>query len=180
MLIAASIFALTLLLGLFALEPLGIPISAVAAACALILLVIAGQGRIISIRKVIKLAPWQIVVVSLAMYLVVYGLRNAGLTHTFAALLDSFAAHGLWAATLGAGVTAALLSSIMNNMPSVLIGALSIQGSEAGGLIRQAMIYADIIGGDLGPKITPIGSILTLPILLVTLAARALRLSLHA
>lgn len=144
MLIAASIFALTLLLGLFALEPLGILISAVAAACALILLVI------------------------------------AGLTHTFAALLDSFAAHGLWAATLGAGVTAALLSSIMNNMPSVLIGALYIQGSEAGGLIRQAMIYANIIGADLGPKITPIGSILTLPILLVTLAARALRLSLHA
>ena len=67
MLIAASIFALTLLLGLFALEPLGIPISAVAAACALILLVIAGQGRIISIRRVIKHAPWQIVAISLGM-----------------------------------------------------------------------------------------------------------------
>ncbi|WP_280179032.1 ArsB/NhaD family transporter, partial [Pseudomonas viridiflava] len=37
-----------LLVGLFALEPLGIPISAVAASCALILLVIAGKGRVIS------------------------------------------------------------------------------------------------------------------------------------
>jgi arsenical pump membrane protein len=36
------------LVGLFALEPLGIPISAVAAACAMILLVIAGKGQIIS------------------------------------------------------------------------------------------------------------------------------------
>ncbi|WP_277423643.1 ArsB/NhaD family transporter, partial [Pseudomonas viridiflava] len=69
-----------LLVGLFALEPLGVPISAVAASCALILLVIAGKGRVISTRTAIKNAPWQVVVFSLGMYLVVYGLRNAGLT----------------------------------------------------------------------------------------------------
>ena len=194
-----------LLIGLFALEPLGIPISAVAALCAIILLMIAGRGRVISTRSVIKHAPWQVVFFSLGMYLVVYGLRNAGLTNALSGLLNSFANHGLWAATLGTGLTAALLSSVMNNMPTVLIGALSIQGSDATGLVQQAMIYANIIGCDLGPKITPIGSlatllwlhvlaqkniritwgyyfkvgsILTLPILLVTLAALALRLSL--
>lgn len=192
-----------LLLGLFALEPLGIPISAVAAACAVILLIIAGKGHIISTRKVITHAPWQIVVFSLGMYLVVYGLRNAGLTAPLSALLNTFVEHGLWAAALGTGITAALLSSIMNNMPSVLIGALSIQGSDATGLVREAMIYANVIGCDLGPKITPIGSlatllwlhvlaqkniritwgyyfkvgsILTLPLLLVTLVALAVRL----
>ncbi len=196
-----------LLAGLCALEPLGIPISAVAAACAVILLVIAGRGHIISTRKVIKHAPWQVVVFSLGMYLVIYGLRNAGLTHALAALFSDLAGHGLWVATLGTGVVAALLSAVMNNMPSVLIGALSIQGSDATGLVHQAMVYANVIGCDLGPKITPIGSLatllwlhvlaqkniritwgyylkvgslLTLPILLVTLAALALRLSLQA
>jgi arsenical pump membrane protein len=196
-----------LLIGLFALEPLGIPISAVAAVCAIILLVIAGKGHIISTRKVIKHAPWQVVVFSLGMYLVIYGLRNAGLTDALAALLNVFAGHGVWAATIGTGITAALLSSVMNNMPSVLIGALSIQGSDATGLVHQAMVYANVIGCDLGPKITPIGSLatllwlhvlaqkniritwgyyfkvgslLTLPILLVTLAALAMRLSLNA
>ncbi|WP_434678024.1 arsenic transporter [Pseudomonas sp. R1-18] len=194
-----------LLVGLFALEPLGVPISVVAAACAIILLVIAGRGHVISTRKVITHAPWQVVVFSLGMYLVVYGLRNAGLTDALTSLFDVFASHGLWAATLGTGMTAALLSSVMNNMPSVLIGALSIQSSEATGLIQQAMIYANVIGCDLGPKITPIGSlatllwlhvlaqkniritwgyyfkvgsIITLPILLATLAALAVRLSL--
>lgn len=196
-----------LLIGLFALEPLGIPISAVAACCAVILLVIAGKGHIISTRTVIKHAPWQVVVFSLGMYLVIYGLRNAGLTDALASLLNVLAEQGLWTATIGTGVVAALLSSVMNNMPSVLIGALSIQGSEATGAVHQAMVYANVIGCDLGPKITPIGSLatllwlhvlaqkniritwgyyfkvgclLTFPILLVTLSALALRLIIQA
>jgi len=196
-----------LLIGLFALEPLGIPISAVAAACAVLLLIIAGRGHVISVRKVIKNAPWQIVVFSLGMYLVVYGLHNAGLTQALTALLARFAEHGIWAAAMGTGLTSAVLSSIMNNMPTVLIGALSIEGTQSTGVIQQAMIYANIIGSDLGPKITPIGSlatllwlhvlatkniriswgyyfkvgsVLTLPILIITLAALALRLSFFA
>lgn len=43
-------------------------------------------------------APWPIVVFSLGMYLVVYGLRNAGLTEMIAALLDYLASHSLWPA----------------------------------------------------------------------------------
>lgn len=190
--------------GLFALEPRGIPISAVAAACALVLLVIAAKGHVISTRKVMFNAPWQVVLFSLGMYLVIYGLKNAGLTEGLSSLLGTFADHGLWAATLGTGFTAALLSSVMNNMPSVLIGALSIQGSGATGLAHEAMVYANVIGCDLGPKIPPIGNlatllwlhvlaqkniritwgyyfkvgcVLTFPILLATLAALAVRLS---
>jgi arsenical pump membrane protein len=196
---------LILLVGLFALEPLGIPVSAVAAVCAAILFAVAVKGHKIATRRVLRDAPWQIVVFSLGMYLVVYGLKNAGLTNLLAVVLDRLAEQGLWSATLGTGLLSALLSSVMNNMPSVLIGALSIQASDAQGLVREAMIYASIIGCDLGPKITPIGSLatllwlhvlerkglritwgyyfkvgilLTLPVLLITLSALALRLSL--
>jgi len=193
-----------LLVGFFGLEPLGVPVSAVAAVGALLLWAVAKYQRVIDTGKVLRGAPWQIVVFSLGMYLVVYGLRNAGLTDMLSSLLNRFAEHGLWAATLGTGFLTALLSSVMNNMPTVLIGALSIDASTASGVIKQAMIYANVIGSDLGPKITPIGSlatllwlhvlgqkgikiswgyyfrvgiVMTLPALLVTLSALALRLS---
>ncbi len=194
-----------LLAGFFLLEPLGVPVSATAAVGALVLIVIAGRGRVIETGKVIRGAPWQVVVFSLGMYLVVYGLKNAGLTDYLAVALDRTAQGGIWGAAFGTGIIAALLSSIMNNMPTVLVGALSIDATHATGAVRQAMIYANVIGCDLGPKITPIGSLatllwlhvlgqkdvrigwgyyfrvgvtLTIPILLVTLAALAIRLSL--
>lgn len=196
---------LLLLIGFFGLEPLGIPVSATAAVCAILLLVVAARGHVISTRKVIRGAPWQIVVFSLGMYLVVYGLRNQGLTAEIAVWLDRFAAGGIWGAAFGTGFLTALLSSVMNNMPTVLVGALSIDATQATGVVREAMIYANVIGSDLGPKITPIGSlatllwlhvlagkgmtitwgyyfkvgiVLTVPVLAVALAALALRLSL--
>ncbi|MDD4906873.1 MAG: arsenite/antimonite efflux transporter, partial [Methylobacter tundripaludum] len=61
-----------LLVGFFGLEPLGVPVSAVAAVGSLLLLTVAARGHVISTRKVIREAPWQIVIFSLGMYLVVY------------------------------------------------------------------------------------------------------------
>ena len=132
------------------------------------------------------------------------GVRSGRHLRVLAALLDQFAAHGVWAAALGTGVLTALLSSVMNNLPTVLIGALSVDASSASGVVESAMVYANVVGSDLGPKITPIGSlatllwlhvlarkgvrvtwgyyfrvglVLTFPVLLVTLAALAWRLS---
>ena len=165
-----------LLVGFFWLDDAGVPISAVAAGGAIILLVVASRGHRIPTRAVLRGAPWQVVVFSLGMYLVVYGLRNAGLTDGLGALLERCAAYGVWGAALGTGFIAAALSSIMNNMPTVLVGALAIDATATTGAVREAMIYANVIGSDLGPKITPIGSLATL-LWLHVLAAKGIRIS---
>ncbi|WP_288886677.1 arsenic transporter [uncultured Citrobacter sp.] len=201
---AGWVVLLSLLVGFFVLEPLGIPVSAIAAVGAAVLFAVAKRGRVINTGNVLRGAPWQIVIFSLGMYLVVYGLRNAGLTLYLSGVLNLLADKGILAATFGTGFLTAFLSSVMNNMPTVLIGALSIDGSAANGIVKEAMIYANAIGCDLGPKITPIGSlatllwlhvlaqknmtitwgyyfrtgiVMTLPVLFVTLAALAWRLS---
>ena len=158
-----------LLVAYFVSAPLGIPVSLVTSSAALLLLLIAarayngGKGRLIPLLPVLKGAPWQIVLFSMGMYLVVYGLKNANLTAFLSTLLRHLASHGLWVATIGTGFLSALLSSVMNNLPSVLLGALSIQGiGPFPDGIRESMIYANVIGCDLGPKFTPIGSLATL------------------
>jgi arsenical pump membrane protein len=165
-----------LLAGFFWLDAAGIPISAVAAAGAAVLLAVAARGHRISTRAVLRGAPWQVVVFSLGMYLVVYGLRNAGLTAWLTALFERCAEHGVWGAALGTGFIVAILSSVMNNMPTVLVGALAIDATSAQGVVREAMVYANVIGADLGPKITPIGSLATL-LWLHVLAAKDIRIS---
>ncbi|AOV15935.1 arsenic transporter [Acidihalobacter aeolianus] len=158
-----------LLAAYFVTAQFGVPVSVVTGAGALILLGLAGRwhqggrGGVIPVRKVVKEAPWQIVIFSLGMYLVVYGLRNAGLTAYLAQALEWLGGHGPTVAAFGTGFLSAVLSSVMNNMPSVLVGALAINQSHGiSAAAREAMIYANVIGCDLGPKFTPIGSLATL------------------
>ncbi len=159
----ASWFVLAaLLIGYLASEPLKVPVSLPASVIAAVFLFLARRSEVLSVRKVVLKAPWKIVVFSLGMYLVVFGLRNAGLTNYLSAGIDHVKVAGLVPLTLAGGFGAAVLSAVMNNMPTVLVGCISIAGSSAHGLSHMALVYSNVVGSDLGPKFTPIGSLATL------------------
>ncbi|WP_279480328.1 arsenic transporter [Aureimonas sp. SK2] len=157
-----------LLVAYFVTGPLGVPIAFVTGAAALVLVAIAGRwfsggrGAVVDLPKVLRGAPWQIVLFSIGMYLVVYGLGNAGLTDIAANVLRWLADRGTLIATVGTGFVVAALASIMNNMPATLVGALAIDRADVAPLTRELMVYANVVGNDLGPKLTPIGSLATL------------------
>jgi arsenical pump membrane protein len=139
-----------------------LPVSVFAVVATIIFLLAARNSKAIPTKRILKSAPWKIVVFSIGMYVVVYGLQNVGLTAELGDFVQRMADKGMFVATMGMGFLAAILSSVMNNMPTVMIDALAIKSVHTSQQVHEALVYANVVGSDLGPKITPIGSLATL------------------
>ncbi|MDA7816908.1 arsenic transporter [Sulfurimonas sp.] len=153
-----SWFFLAILLGgYFIGDAYNIPVSVFALGGGVIFLAIATLAKTVEPKRIIKEAPWQVVWFSLGLYIVVYGLKNAGLTDYITEVLVYLNNQNETIAVVGTGFLAAFLSAFMNNMPTIMVMDIALTD-----IANEAMIYANIIGCNLGPKMTPFGSLATL------------------
>ncbi|CAM3465593.1 arsenic transporter [Arcobacter aquimarinus] len=165
------IFLGILLVGYFVGDIYGLPVSLFALGGATIFLIIATLSKAVKPIHIIKEAPWQVVWFSIGLYIVVYGLKNAGLTDYLTIILKDLSLRSDTIAVIGTGFIAAFLSAIMNNMPTIMIMDIALHD-----IGNQAMIYANIVGCNLGPKMTPFGSLATL-LWLHVLAKKGVKIS---
>ncbi len=168
---ASWVFLALLLCAYFVGDAYDLPISVFALGGALIFLGVASYLKVARAWLTIKTAPWQVVWFSIGLYIVVYGLKNAGLTDYLASILVSLADKRDLLAVVGTGFISAFLSAVMNNMPTIMIMDISLAN-----IGNEAMIYANIVGCNLGPKMTPFGSLATL-LWLHVLAQKGVKIS---
>jgi len=150
-------FLALLLVGYFIGDAYDIPISVFALGGGLLFLLISYISKAVEPIHIIKNAPWQVVWFSLGLYVVVYGLKNAGLTDYLTVILQDINTQGNLIAVVSTGFISAILSAFMNNMPTIMVMDIALQD-----IGNEAMIYANIVGCNLGPKMTPFGSLATL------------------
>lgn len=110
----------------------------------------------IALKQMLKLAPLGIVAFSLGLFIVVFGLNNMGLVGLLAEGLKHFDTLPLFAQIFSVGISSSLGSSVINNLPMVMLGDLALKDSS------NALIFAHLLGCNVGAKLTPIGSLATL------------------
>lgn len=155
---AAFPFMVLLILGYAIGGFLGIPVAFIAVPAVTVLGIAALYSGRIDVKKAVKEAPWQIVLFSLGMYIIVFGLGRVGMTELLTRVIVDIQWLPGPLEVLVSGFLFAIIAAVMNNMPSVMVINLALGKIHGSGML----IYANIIANDIGPKFTTIGSLATL------------------
>jgi arsenical pump membrane protein len=156
-------FALLLtLVGFFGSGVIGVPTWIVALTSAVMLLILHGVIKRSNSFEIVRHVGWDVIVFVIGIFIIAYGMRNAGLTDRIGHLLDNIPSSHLLKLTSVTGFTAAFFSSLMNNHPTANIMAMVIDDMKAPRSLTRMLVFSALIGGDLGPKMLPIGSLAAL------------------
>lgn len=157
----AAIVGLTLV-GFFS-EPLtGLPpwlTASVGAVAAIALYALRRGGQVAPLARGVS---WDAIVFLCGMFIVGLGVRNAGVTERLADWIEWASAGNELAMRATVGLVAAACSALINNHPTADIMAFTIQELSLPESQRKLLGLAALIGGDLGPKMLPIGSLAAL------------------
>ncbi|MBL8612613.1 MAG: hypothetical protein JNL38_35055 [Myxococcales bacterium] len=148
---AARKVAFAVLFGVVALYPVasyaGAPVWGVAAGGALVLAALAsrvtGESSLATLRREVH---WDVLVFLLAVFVLAVGLKNVGFVDHLA---SAYAGGGI----ARVGALSALGSATINNHPMGLLAMMALPRADHGRLL------AALVGGDLGPRLLPIGSL---------------------
>ena len=111
--------------------------------------------------KIFQNSPWGVLIFSFGLYLVVFSLYKVGAGEILIKIY-TFLMQDKDFGIFGTGLVSALGSSLFNNLPMVLVGDLALKEYFDANSFEKLMIYAHLLGVNIGAKLTPIGSLATL------------------
>jgi arsenical pump membrane protein len=161
MLLCGIVLGITLLL-LTCEELTGLPTWLVTCCAALLMVaihgVLCGSRPVLFVRRV----GWDVIAFVVGIYIVAVGVRNAGLAQQLGTWMAQTSGGDFVGLTHVTAITAGTLSAVMNNHPTVDTMSFAIQDLDLPALQTKLLVFAALIGGDLGPKMLPTGSLAAL------------------
>lgn len=128
-------------------------------------------GRAVSggldLRAVAKSVSWSIFGFIVGMLVVVRAVENLGITELFGRALVGISGGSALGAVLTSVFGTAIGANAINNVSAATVMISSIQQSLPRGSLRDIYVYGTILGADLGPNITTVGSLATILWLLI-------------
>jgi arsenical pump membrane protein len=136
----------------------GLPIPGVAAASALMLLAVySASGH--AVTPIVKSVGWDVIIFVVGIFIVAIGARNSGLTHLLGEAIMFLSGESFERLLFASALISGLCSSVINNHPTAGLMVWVIEDFNMQSLQAKFVAYAALIGGDLGPKMLPIGSL---------------------
>jgi arsenical pump membrane protein len=167
-----------------------VPVSLVICSGALFLLVVYWMslhsttpfnGERKGLKTLAREINWDIVLFMLSIFLVVQGLKNAGVTELLASVFMTTSAFPSVLGVLVPSLVVTVGASFMNNWPMTILGLMAIRQAVAtSGLSGQALtglVFSNVIGNNLGPHFFPLGSLAIL-MWLETMRRKGVKISL--
>ncbi|MDQ0216633.1 arsenical pump membrane protein [Oikeobacillus pervagus] len=139
-----------------------IPIEIVAVFGSLVLLVWRWYHLGTTPVDILKKTPWHILIFAFSMYVIIYGLHNAGLTEMLVEVCEPIVNKGLFQASFIMGGLVSFLSNFFNNHPALMIGTITLTEMGLDPVTLKTIYLANIIGSDMGSLLLPIGTLASL------------------
>jgi arsenical pump membrane protein len=102
---------------------------------------------------------WDIVLFMLSIFLVVQGLKTAGVTNLLASALSTASTFPSVLGVFAPSLVVTVGASFMNNWPMTILGLLSIKQAAVSGTTLTGLVFSNVIGNNLGPHFFPLGSL---------------------
>ncbi len=153
----AQLLSLALMVGVFLSYPVvalwGGPVWAVSVAGAGLAWLLARAARVAPTRQIVRHVSLDILLFLWGVFVVVGGLREVGVVDSLSSVYR-VAPVGSLQETLLVGSLSALGSAVIDNHPMAILNLMALDGAES-----PRPLLAALIGGDLGPRLLPIGSL---------------------
>jgi arsenical pump membrane protein len=108
---------------------------------------------------VVRAVGWDVLIFVAGMFIIATGVRNIGVTEQLASLIHGAGNGDIHQITYTTALTACVASALMNNHPTAVTMSMVINDMDLSALDAKLAAFAALIGGDLGPKMLPTGSL---------------------